>query len=508
MAKQVADSVKKLLTTSSTAPQRDSSQPREVPAPATPVQLPQVPPQKSLGAASYTAQEIAQLFLTIHKTGPTIGHIQALNIGPVTEVALEQLLPKDHLPPQSWLEDPSTTGGSSIFPASLPSSITLSNGAAVPDHDIYFSRVKELLVDNEDAFRFLGRLPARASRPTVRIAQFRKFWDGLSQISDYWDTSLDQYTNNTLEASEEAMEADQSLLHRHRHSIANRSAEEDEKGSKSIRKQTYTGRRLGTGKDMPPKYRDDTVFSFIETIAFAFRCRVEKPRIEPKIKLHNLLIPLAQTATIFRYPRDSQLARRGIMEGPLMAIQCSNQTVFNRPEEMPGHGQGEIANLLREVGSMLSVAQKRSREDQKEPEPSQGQWWVNKPRWGGGPGGEICELEEIQEPKEAELKLPFVQGLVDEGNTKGETTESQVTRLGRIAVDRQTRRYTREYSEGSIKGRKRTKKSNAINNWKNLQSAPSTWEKNIIYKRVGKDKSSALDDVNLAPLNHQIYNNY
>ena len=485
VAKRVVKSMRKILTTSSSASQRDINEPREAPAPATPIQLPLGPPRAFLGRADYTAQEIAQLFLTIHKTGPTIEHIQALNVGSITEVALEQLIPKDHLPPLSWLEDPSTTGGSNVFPAPLPSKIRLSNGAVVPGHDVYFPRVKELLVDNEDAFRYIDRQPASPSRPAVRIAQFRRFWDGLSQMADYWDTSLDQYTSSTADTVEGAMKVGQSPTE-------SASVKEGGEGSQGTQKQSYTGRRLGTGKDMPSKYRDDTIFSFIETIAFAFRCRVEKPRMEPKIKLHNLFIPLAQTATVYRTSKDGQIARRGIMEGPLMGIQCSNQTIFHRPEEVPGQGQGETANLLREIGLMLSIAQKRSREGQKEPEPTEGQWWVSKPRWGGKAGGEIGVSEEIQESKEmdSDFGLAFLKERNDERRAKGESSKA-----GKMAEERLPRRSTREESESSNKGRKRTKRSNAMDNWKNLQSVPSTWDKHIIYQRVGKDKRSAFDDV-------------
>lgn len=486
VAKRVAKSMKKILTTSPSAPQRDGNEPREAPAPATPVQLPLGPPRAFLSQADYTAQEIAQLFLTIHKTGPTIEHIQALNVGSVTEVALEQLIPRDHLPPLSWLEDPSTSGGSSVFPAPLPSKITLSNGTVLPGHDVYFSRVKELLVENEDAFRFIERQPALQSRPTVRIAQFRKFWEGLSQIADYWDTSMDQYMSGTADAAEGVMEVEQSPTE-------SASVNKGGKDSEGIQKQSYTGRRLGTGKDMPPRYRDDTILTFVDSIAFAFRCRVDRPRTEPKIKLHNLFIPLAQTGAVYRCPKDSQLGRRGVMEGPLMGIQCSNQTMFHRPEELPGQGQGETANLLREIGLMLNIAQKRSREGQKEPEPSVEQWWVNKPRWGGGPGGEFGMSEEVQESKEMDVRRPFSQGRVDERKTKGEATKA-----GKEPEERLPRRSMREDSEGSNKGRKRTKRSNAIDNWKNLQSAPSTWDKNIVYQRVGKDKTSAFDDVSQA----------
>ncbi|MCJ1470693.1 hypothetical protein MMC07_009340 [Pseudocyphellaria aurata] len=463
---------------------------RAPPAPATPVKLPSHPPREALGIATHTAQEISELFLKIHKTGPTIRHVQALNICSVTEAALEQLVPKDHLPSTSWRQDPSTSGGSNVFPASLPVTPILSNGSPVPGHDVYFIRAKELSFDNEDAFRAIERKPALPGRPTIRVAHFRKFWDGLSQMADYWDTSLDEYRNNDAATDQEAMDIDQLRT----------DADSAERGDadKSSKKPDYVGRRIGTGKDMPPRHRDDVVFAFVEAIASAFRCKVEKPRMEPKIKLHNLFIPLPQTGNVYRYPRDSQQARRGVLEGPLMGMQCTNQTVFCRPEEASGEGQGESANLLREVGVMLSIANKRSREGQTEPDSRAGKWWVSKPRWGGGPGGETGILEESQDAKEPEPKLSSscAPGLADEG--KKTTCEPQPP-IRRGGSDRFLRKQepgsSKEDCEGSAKGRKRTKRSNAVESWKTLQPAQSTWDKNVVYKQIGKPKSATCDDI-------------
>lgn len=449
------------------------------------------PPREVLGLATHTAQEISELFLKLHKTGPTIQHVQALNICSVTEVALEQLVPKDHIPPISWQQDPNTTGGSNVFPAPLPSTLTLSNGSPVPSHDVYFTRVKELLFDNEDAFRSVERKPSLPGRPTIRVAHFRKFWDGLSQIADYWDTSLDEYTNNPSDTGQDAMDIDQLR--------SDAKSFESGDADKGTKKQDYTGRRIGTGKDMPPKHRDDAVFAFVEGIASAFRCKIERPRLEPKIKLHNLFIPLSQTGIVYRFPKDSQHARRGVLEGPLMGIQCTNQTVFHRPEEAPGEGQGESANLLREVGVMLSIADKRSREGQNEPEPSEGKWWESKPRWGGGPGGEVGVSEESQDAKEVDAKSAFEQELADE--SKKAASEPKPPIRFRGGIDRLLRKQepgsTKEDSEGSAKGRKRTKRSNAVESWKTLQPAKSTWDKNVVYKQIGKHKTATSDDVSL-----------
>lgn len=270
---------------------------------------------------------------------------------------------------------------------------------------------------------------------------FRKFWDNLQLMSMYWDTSQDYYENNPSDSAPDVMDIDKLY--------AQIKASEESKDEKS--NQRYNGYRIGTGRDMPARFREDAVFAFVETVAFSFRCRAERPRIEPKVKLQNILIPLPQAGIVYRCPRDRNQAKRGILEGPLMAIQCSNQTSFRRPEDVHGEGQGEISIILREIGLMLSVAQKRARDGQGEPEPGEGEWWVTKPRWGGGPGGEVQNTEDNNE----------------------------------------------EDPEGSSKGKKRPKRSDAfaLRNWKSLQPGPSKWDKGILHLQIGKDKNVPEDDV-------------
>ena len=471
---------------------------KRTPLPATLVQLPVGPSNEALRRKEYTAGQILEHFLTVHKTGPTVQHAQALNVSSATDVTLEELLPENHLPPASWQDDPKISGGSKPSQSAPRSVITLSNGANKPGHDVYFARARELLFDKDEAFRTIRREQGLNDKPLVRLAHFRKFWDALSLMADYWDTSQDQYTNGTTNENKATMDLDQS--------------------DKST---SYTGRRIGTGREMPPRYRDDTVFAFVETVAFAFRCKIDRPRTEPKLKFHNLLIPLLQTGSVYRYPKDSQAARKGILEGPLLGIQCTNQMVFRRPDEAKeAVGQGDLANFLREIGLMLSIAEKRSREGRTEPPPGESEWWLTKPRWGGAPDvGEIGISEEA--PKELEFKLPFLETLdnLERDTSSLEASISSSSKRGPVpisapigrttggAADRTSRRQQQDPrssgagaggddSEGSAKGRKRTKRSTAIDSWKNLQPSTSSWEKNIIYKQIGRHKAATHDDVN------------
>lgn len=407
----------------------DYTKQRTPPALPTSLDFPVSPKSEDLGPLGYSDDQIYELYRTIHKTGPTLEHLRALSLNSCLELKLDKFLPSGFLPDDSWRQDPATTGGSNEFPATLPTTKTLSNGIPEPGHEAYYKLAKELLYANEDGFAAIQKKPS-PGQVLVRVAVFRKFWDGLLQMAMYWDTSLDNYIEN--EQYIEPLNPDI----------------ETEDQPKTKLRTLYAGRRIGTGRDMPPRFRDDTVFAFVEAITLVFRCRVERPRAEPKVKLQNLLIPLSQTGVVYRSPQDRAQARKGMLEGPLIALHCDIRTTFRRPGEAKGEGQSEIATLLREVGLMLSIAQKRARDGQEEPKPGEGKWWVTKPRWGGGVGGEVETSEENDDATEC-----------------------------------------------SSKGRKRSKKSEAVENWKKLEPPPSRWDKNVVHLQIGKDKSSDFDDV-------------
>jgi hypothetical protein len=118
-------------------------------------------------------------------------------------------LPNDalsHMPPASWLDapeqqDPSTKG---------PRVTLLSNGRRVPDRKDFYVRARELLFKNEDAFSTLTRKSTGGQAP-LRLAHFRKFWEGLDSMAYYWDNSLDDYRPPNPENGDPTAETDTSL---------------------------------------------------------------------------------------------------------------------------------------------------------------------------------------------------------------------------------------------------------------------------------------------------------
>ena len=371
-------------------------------------------------------------------------HLQALNVNLANELSVEQVVPRNFIPDLSWSKASTITQSSTSPQAASSKSARLSNGAPVPGRDDFFIRVKELLHDNDDAFRACERKPPLPNRQPARIVHFRKFWDGLLAMAEHWDTSLDKYSDSNDIEDQSAMDVDELYPE----PITVEEKIETDKGE-DPKKKTYTGRRRGTGRDMPGKYREDTVFAFVETLTWAFRCNLHQPRSQQRLKLQGTTIPILHAASVHRAPKDVREARRGVVEGPMLGVFCREQTVFRDHDEAEGEGKQEVLDLLRETGLMLLLAQKRAREGKEEEVPGKGEWWANAPRWGGGGGGEP-------------------------GSTN-ERTAGDAATLGL--------------------SRKQKMKANRIDAWKSMQPPSSIWEKGVTYQQIGRDKNSEYDDV-------------
>lgn len=110
------------------------------------------------------------------------------------------------MPSASWLDAPDQQE-----PLTSDSVVTLlSNGRRVPDRKEFYVRAKELLFKNEDAFSTLTRKSTGGQVP-LRLAHFRKFWEGLDNMAYYWDNSLDEYRPPQPEADNTTAETDAPL---------------------------------------------------------------------------------------------------------------------------------------------------------------------------------------------------------------------------------------------------------------------------------------------------------
>lgn len=425
-----------LTNSTPAARQDDINEPREAPPPATILDFPHCEPSK---LSKPEPNDLVKLFSGTLRTGPTLKHLQALNVGLANELSIEQVVPRDFIPHPSWSDASTISESAESSQASSLKPALLSNGVPGPGKEDFVIRVKELLHDNNDAFRAVQRKPLPNRQP-ARIVHFRKFWDGLFMMAEHWDTSLDNYSDSKDTEDKAAMDIDE---------LRSKSLKIEGKVKTDKEKKTYTGRRTGTGHDMPGKYREDTVFSFVETLTWAFRCKLHQPHSQQRLELQGTLVPILHSASVHRIPKDARQARRGVAEGPMLGVFCREQTSFRDPDEADGQGKQEIMDLLRETGLMLLLAQKRARERKEEEVPGKGKWWANAPRWGGGAGGDL--------------------GVANDEATGDATT-----------------------SESS---RKQNKKTSRVDAWKSMQPPSSIWEKGVTYQQIGKDKSSEYDDV-------------
>lgn len=487
---------------------------REPPAQATeldfPICRPSGLPRNQLGSN----HDLVKAFRTIVREGPSRKHLEALNISLKDNTPLEQLLPNGYIPPLSWAHSPNTAESYHILALTSDLSPVLSNNATIPTRKIFYDTVKELMYDYEDAFRAVRREKPLPDHPPVRIAYFRKFWDGLITMASFWDTSKDHYSsekpespvNNSEGGEKSALDIDELQPEVERadrdENIVNLA--EDSRSSELL----YTGRRVGTGSEMPEGFRNDTVFAFVETIAWAFRCKLDVAQFQhQKLHMQGMTIGLPMAASVYRIPKDQQRARKGIKDGPMFGVFPRGHITFRGPQDEIGEGKAEIYDLLWEVALMMMLAQKRGREGKVEEVPGAGKWWANAPRWGGKTGGEVgsSEDETLENPSSSDDQLPGyfsrdkkveVKGSggkrKPEEPTKDDAVEDPVsnddqqpensTQIEAIAASPIDRSQPRKYRRKA-------------GSWPDVQPpGGGNWEKNIDFHRVGKSMESDYDD--------------
>jgi hypothetical protein len=152
-------------------------------------------------------------------------------------------------------------------------------------------------------------------------------------------------------------------------------------------------------------------------------------------------------------------ARQGYMEGPIFGIQCRPDTSFGSTGNLQADS---VLDAVRELGGMLLLAQERAREGKTEVRSGEGKWWTSKPRWGGGPGGEVGEaLGSSDAPSEEAKPKPEEKPLIR-------------SRLG---------------------GKERRPRPSPAELWKTLKPGNPLWDPKIEYEAIGKDRNSDWDEV-------------
>ncbi|KAL8852611.1 MAG: hypothetical protein Q9221_002491 [Calogaya cf. arnoldii] len=428
------------MRTCSGAKAPDNS-PRPAPTRQGPLDFPQYQVQSNLSAAHQHAQNLGKLFLGAEKK-VSAQHVEALNIKLLGELPLERLIPEAHLPPSTWLQDPSLPAASSD---QGQDEATSNQKAPEPEHEGFYHRAKELLQGNDECFDSLpGRPGARRPSP-VKLTHAAKFYQNLLPMTESWDTSKDNYTTDG--------------------------------------KEMYTGRRYSAGHEMPERYREDIVSAFVELCIWPFSCTLQNPRssVNRKLQLGKQYIPIQPiTTTVCRNPTNRQKARQGILEGPLVGIHCRNTTTFRTANDAVGEGKEEIMSLLYEVGAALLIAQKRAREGKKEEKPWQDRFWARAEKRHLGEMGGGKQDSETNARARREI----------------EAAKSGVEPMEGVEMDR------KDNDNNESDGNKEPKKRIQGPRQAYLATKPpeSQWERNMEYRSIGKKPGAGFDNVSSPPI--------
>ena len=437
--------------------------------------------------------EFRSLFAKVLKPADILdSHKQALNITVLPACPVDEFIPAAP-DGTSYLPEDTTPPGQDIKSYAEAAGANSVESKKRKDFD---ERVAELRIENDTAFRAITRTVVEGVRPP-RLAYMRKFWEGLENMSPYWDCSLDRYYEKEDDGCEksakrqrlgsvsnvgnhsEAFEADRPLPllngskccdDQENHDPQHESNDEDTDHavdssgtlSSTTTRMRYKGRRTGTGRGMPDQFRTDTVRGFVEGTIWPFQASLSAPRRMPLVQFNKLNLPVRQTAAVYRLPRDRLKGRQGWLEGPIVTIQARPETDFEG-EDKDAEGIKARLDLMREIGGILQIAQERRREGTNEVKPGEGQWYTSKPRWGGGAGGEAeNEIGKDDILQTIEESLRAAEGL---GNRREKNS-----------------------------GKTRKAKTPALL-WKELKCGSGYWDSRTDYSAIGKSLGSNYDEV-------------
>ncbi|KAH8645646.1 hypothetical protein BX600DRAFT_406167 [Xylariales sp. PMI_506] len=358
--------------------------PKDIP-PATPVTFPTCNPQLRDDAQHHPS--VVRVLQSIHRpVDLSESHFAALGVHLNRDAPLETLIPDpSFLPPTSEAWDGVTLDQVGTLDADFRR--PLSGGGLSPEARVYLERYNELSIDNQAAFRTVRRVRPEPGTRAPRLGNSYEFYKQLEHMAAYWDdTSMPPWAEDEKDQPAGAPAAAESG-----------SSSETKKDAHRV---TY---RTAPGSTMPPDVRHNLVSAFIKLVSYDFGCNISAPRVEPRLQLVEPPLPGSRAkgapqeprassfpsgcVFLVRTPKARDLARTGVVEGPLAAVSARNTTNFKTPAE-------NNIDLGRELIAALITAQHRAREGREEKRFGDGKWWATAPRWGGGPGGPIGrELE-------------------------------------------------------------------------------------------------------------------
>ncbi|KAK8206114.1 hypothetical protein IWZ01DRAFT_66588 [Phyllosticta capitalensis] len=442
-----------------------------------------------------------------------------------------------YLPPETWKD---LEAGPDVPQDNQPPKHLLPNGREYPGRDEFALRLKEILNDNYHAFSALTRTPDPNKKPP-RLAHFRKFWEGLDNMAYYWDSSRDEFIEppdvDVREYFRKLDEADAASAKGKENAKppgANEPAAEDDAGhtnnseprkkaktedancetgapkpnaeAQSIKPAKedapaqeppseeeefenvvqslnqdwkYKGMRIGNGRGMPESYRVDTVRGFLEPLSWQYGLALGQHRRPPALQIQKLRVPVRVSSAVWKSSMDRVKAKSGIVQGPVAGIRCADFVDFAQDTESVQGQREALMDAIREIGSILCIAQERAREGKTERKPGEGQWWTKVPRWGGGPGGDVGE---------------------GRGDNDGPPEKAKDEK------EEQQQQQRASGTRGSAASRRMAaKKKSAAEAWAELKPGIGYWDPKVEYAAIGKDRTSEWDDVfSFSCLNHHV----
>lgn len=317
------------------------------------------------------------------------------------------------------------------------------NGNTSPGCATYLERVKELSHANEEGFRTVRRIAPPKGKQHARLGNAYEFFRCLEQFTSYWD---DPTQPPDLPPSPE---------------IAPSEGEGDKAGTpKELDEFKFV--RNSAGHSMPAEHRQNLLSAFIKLVAYDFGCNVSMARTEPRLQLstgENTSSPrksyfASSCSFVFQSPTTREAARAGSVYGPVAAVSARPTTDFTSPDVETAQSH----DLAREILAAIITAQHRAREDKTEVRFGEGQWWTQKPRWGGGSGGPIGR----------EIDRDAVQG------------------------DKDARPSD---ADGRPAPKKARKTMSIYDNYRMIRAPAYTWDRKAHYQAIGKVKGSEHDDI-------------
>jgi hypothetical protein len=406
-------------------------------------------------------------------------------------------------PPPSWLDEPTAEERTQVRHSRALSNgrlddqdpPTLFNTRSWPTRKDFYDKVSELKYTNLDGFRGLIRQKVE-DKPPPRVAQSRTFYKCLDDVVQFWDTSLDEYIlpedadNSTTNSDETMNDAGAEDEPRKRARLA--PCEGDRNGTadgstgvpdepepaappREIRRGpwtkrkltpppsgTYRGWRIDAGRHMPPEMRDGVVKALLDMAIWPFHLHVdEQDRAPPRLALGTARVGVPLTRRVWRNALTRTEVRVGVKRGPALGVSCRQHVDF--AGERPVLGE---ADLARELGALLLLAQERRREGREERRPGAGKWWDEVPRFAG---------MEYEVP--GEYRWGEAGG--DGGDGDGDGDE---------AAARAKRALTEKLKRRGPAPSDMTPRERAINAYKLFLPGPPLWDPKVKYSAIGKPK--------------------